>query len=128
MKFMQYISGVIYVACVVFTQWVSIYHHAPPSPAVSPQHWSVNNSLTLQGSNTRKYKEHSEFWLVNSMEDRHRLRDNIKTDMKLPTRNSSWLQIQRSGFDSHRYQIFCVVVGLERGPLCLVSAIEDLTE
>jgi hypothetical protein len=29
---------------------------------------------------------------------------------------SSWLQIQRSGFDSRHYQIFLEVVGLERGP------------
>jgi hypothetical protein len=35
-------------------------------------------------------------------------------------------QIQRSGFDSRRYQIFWVVVGLERGPLSLVSTIEEL--
>jgi hypothetical protein len=27
----------------------------------------------------------------------------------------SWLQMQRSGFDSRRYQIFWEVVGLERG-------------
>jgi hypothetical protein len=39
---------------------------------------------------------------------------------------SSWLQIQRSGFDSRRYQIFWIVVGLERGPLSLVSTIEEL--
>jgi hypothetical protein len=39
---------------------------------------------------------------------------------------SSWLQIQRSGFDSGRYQIFWEVVGLERGPLSLVSKIEKL--
>jgi hypothetical protein len=37
---------------------------------------------------------------------------------------SSWLQIQRSGFDSQRCQIFWEVVGLERGPLNLVSTIE----
>jgi hypothetical protein len=36
------------------------------------------------------------------------------------------LQIQRSGFDSQRYQILWEVVGLERGPLSLVSAIEEL--
>jgi hypothetical protein len=41
---------------------------------------------------------------------------------------SSWLQIQRSGFDSWRYQIFWEVVGLERGPLSLVSTIEGLLE
>jgi hypothetical protein len=37
----------------------------------------------------------------------------------------SRLYIQRSGFDSGRYQIFGVV-GLERGPLSLVSTIEGL--
>jgi hypothetical protein len=39
---------------------------------------------------------------------------------------SSWLQIQRSGFGSRLYQIFREVVGLERGPLSLVSTIEEL--
>jgi hypothetical protein len=32
------------------------------------------------------------------------------------------------GFDFRRYQIFWVVVGLERGPLSLVSSIEELLE
>jgi hypothetical protein len=41
---------------------------------------------------------------------------------------SSWLQIQRSGVDSRRYQIFWDVVGLERGPLSLVSTTEELLE
>jgi hypothetical protein len=39
---------------------------------------------------------------------------------------SSRLQIQRSGFDSRRYQIFLEIVGLERGPLSLVSTTEEL--
>jgi hypothetical protein len=39
---------------------------------------------------------------------------------------SSWLQIQRSGFDSRRYHISWEVVVLERGPLSLVSTIEEL--
>jgi hypothetical protein len=39
---------------------------------------------------------------------------------------SSWLHIQRFGFESRRYHIFCVVVGLERGQLSLVSTIEEL--
>jgi hypothetical protein len=43
-----------------------------------------------------------------------------------PSCQSSWLRIQRSGFDSRRYQIFWDVVGLERGPLSLVSTIEEL--
>jgi hypothetical protein len=41
---------------------------------------------------------------------------------------SSWLQSQRPGFDSRRYQVFWEVVGLERGPLSLVSTIEELLE
>jgi hypothetical protein len=39
---------------------------------------------------------------------------------------SSWLQIQRSGYYSRLYQIFWEVVGLERGPLSLVSTFEEL--
>jgi hypothetical protein len=41
---------------------------------------------------------------------------------------SFWLQIQRSGFDSLRYQIFWEVVGLERCPFSLVRIIEELLE
>jgi hypothetical protein len=41
---------------------------------------------------------------------------------------SSWLQIQRSGFDSQLYQIFWEVVGLERGPFSLVSTTEELLD
>jgi hypothetical protein len=39
---------------------------------------------------------------------------------------SSWLQVQRSEFVSLRYQVFLQVVILERGPLSLVSTIEEL--
>jgi hypothetical protein len=39
---------------------------------------------------------------------------------------SSWLQIQKFVFDSRRYQIFSEVMGMERGPLSLVSTIEEL--
>jgi hypothetical protein len=39
---------------------------------------------------------------------------------------SSWLQIQRSGFDFRHYKVFWEVVVLERGPLKLVSTIEEL--
>jgi hypothetical protein len=39
---------------------------------------------------------------------------------------SSWLQIQRSGLDSRRYQIIFEVVGLERSALSLVSTIEEV--
>jgi hypothetical protein len=39
---------------------------------------------------------------------------------------SSWIQIQRSGFDSRHYQIFWEVRGLEWDPLSLLSTIEEL--
>jgi hypothetical protein len=39
---------------------------------------------------------------------------------------SSWLQIQRSVLYSRCYQIFWEAVGPERGPLSLVSTIEEL--
>jgi hypothetical protein len=39
---------------------------------------------------------------------------------------SSWLQIQRTGFDFRRYESFWEVVGLERGPLGPVSTTAEL--
>jgi hypothetical protein len=39
-----------------------------------------------------------------------------------------WSSGQRSGFDSRRYRIFWVVVGLEQDPLSLVSTTEKLLE
>jgi hypothetical protein len=42
--------------------------------------------------------------------------------------NSSWLQMQRSGFVSRRYQIFWEVASLERGSLSLVSTTKALVE
>jgi hypothetical protein len=39
---------------------------------------------------------------------------------------SSWLRTQWSGFDSRLYQVFLEVLGLERGPLSLVSTTEEL--
>jgi hypothetical protein len=41
---------------------------------------------------------------------------------------SSWLQATRFKFVSRRYQIVWEAVGLERGPLSLVSTIEELSE
>jgi hypothetical protein len=55
----------------------------------------------------------------------------VKTLVRPPlwsSGQSPCLQIQRSGFDSRRYQIFLEVVGLERGPLSLVRITEELLE
>jgi hypothetical protein len=57
------------------------------------------------------------------------LRVILRTYSRLPllsSGQSSWLQVQRSAFDSRHYQIFWEVVGLERGSLSLVSTIEEL--
>jgi hypothetical protein len=52
-----------------------------------------------------------------------------------PPLQNSWLQIRRPRFDSWHYQIFWgekkegkQVVGLERGPLSLVSTTEELLD
>jgi hypothetical protein len=45
-----------------------------------------------------------------------------------PSGLSFWLQIQRPVLGSRRYPTFGEVVGLERGPLSLVSTIEELLE
>jgi hypothetical protein len=39
-----------------------------------------------------------------------------------------WSSDQRPGFHSQRYQIFWEKLGLERGPLSLVSTTEELLE
>jgi hypothetical protein len=44
-----------------------------------------------------------------------------------PSGQSSWLQIRRPRFDSRQYQKK-KVVGLERGPLSLVSTTEELLD
>jgi hypothetical protein len=49
-----------------------------------------------------------------------------KVDRLWSSGQSSWLQNQGSGFYFRRYHIFEEVVGLERGPLSLVSTIEEL--
>jgi hypothetical protein len=47
---------------------------------------------------------------------------------KIMWSSGSWLQTQRSWFESRCYQIFWELVGLERDALSLVSKIEELLE
>jgi hypothetical protein len=47
-------------------------------------------------------------------------------DLMWSSGQSSWLQIQRSEFDSRHYQIFSEVVDLERGPLGLARKTEKI--
>jgi hypothetical protein len=63
--------------------------------------------------------------------DRWRAFVNAEMSLRPPlwsSGQSSWLQLPRSAFDSQRYQILCQVVGLERGPLSLVSTSEKLLD
>jgi hypothetical protein len=57
---------------------------------------------------------------------RNEMSEGANRTASVSSRQSSWLQIQKSGFDSRRYQIFWEVVGLERCPLSLVMIIEKL--
>jgi hypothetical protein len=53
--------------------------------------------------------------------------DNLNNKPSLWSRGQSfWLQIQRPSFDSRCYQIFWEEVGLEWGPLSLVSTTKEL--
>jgi hypothetical protein len=58
------------------------------------------------------------------------IRNNFSEQCRRPlvwsSGQSFWVQIQRSGLDSRRYQIFWEAVGLERGPLSLVNTTEEL--
>jgi hypothetical protein len=56
------------------------------------------------------------------------LRANERGPPLWPRGQSSWIRIQRSGFDSHRYHIFWEVLGMKRGPLSLVSTTEELLQ
>jgi hypothetical protein len=51
---------------------------------------------------------------------------NKKVPLLWSSGQGSCLQIQTSGFNSRRYQIFWEIMGLERRPLILVSTIEEL--
>jgi hypothetical protein len=52
--------------------------------------------------------------------------NDFNTPPLLCSGQSSCIQIQRSGLDSRRYQIFWEVVGLEQGPLSVVKITEKL--
>jgi hypothetical protein len=53
---------------------------------------------------------------------------NLSNGSQMKINIVSWLEIQRSGFDSLRYQTFWEAVGLERCPLNFVSTVEELLE
>jgi hypothetical protein len=87
--------------------------HAWPVPCSWGQRWSLHPNFVF--SSDRLVFDSRESPIA------FRLRPPLSSSGQ-----SSWLQIQRSGFDSRRYQILWEVVGLERGSLSLVSTTEEL--
>jgi hypothetical protein len=86
----------------------------------------VHNALLLQFSYPPLFKQYILYVLFQSR--LLYLLSNMFVIHRLPlwsSGQSSSLQVQRSGFDSRRYQIF-LVVDLERGPLSLLSTVEKL--
>jgi hypothetical protein len=90
--------------------------HLPPAHTLVPPHkWNPNTLSPHSSFSTRVQKSG------------HRSQT-LPISVSPPlwsSGQSSWLQIQRSGLDSRRCQIFGEVVGLEQGPFSLVS-IEEL--
>jgi hypothetical protein len=68
----------------------------------------------------RKYRNSLRFTLILSL---LRL---ILRPLLWSSGQSSWVQIQMSGFGSRRYEIFREIMGFEQGPLSLVSTTEEL--
>jgi hypothetical protein len=84
----------------------------------------ILSSATDHRFETMKYSTDTKLWALFS--EYKRGISNFQWPPLWSSDQSSWLQIQRSGFDSRRHQIFWEAVGLERGPLCLVSTIVEL--
>jgi hypothetical protein len=140
------VKGQIQNNCRTRTVWGCLLNS--DSSAASNDHWilpakgKVNkhciascNKTNLQSFGTSKKKKRVDGKICDVTSSRVALLSNPKSFSKgikwQPLWSSDqifWLQIQRSGFDSWRYQIFWEVVGLERGPLSLVSTIEKLLE
>jgi hypothetical protein len=104
-----------YVLCFLRgTNWIHICYVAENRPLL----WSSGQSSWLQNGDVLYFLWGTNWiYICNIEENRPPL---------WYSGQSSWLQIQTSGFDSRRYHIFWEIVGLERGPLCLVSKTEEL--
>jgi hypothetical protein len=63
---------------------------------------------------------------MSSISSTHHVIHILQAYFLLSSGQDSWLQIQRSGFDSWCYQVFWEVVGLKRGPPSLISPNEEL--
>jgi hypothetical protein len=98
------------------------------TPTVVSETWFACMRIVLAGPETRRA-----FFSLRRSHQSHPTRCHIitvrDTASWMPlwsSGQSPWLQIERSEFDSRRYQIFWEVVGLELGPFNLVSTNEEL--
>jgi hypothetical protein len=88
--------------------------------------------VVYSASSINEYQEFSWGWIVRLIASTPSMGTSYTTNLPSgrpslrSSGQSSWLQIRRSGFDSRPYQIFWGVLGLKRGPLCLVSTTEKL--
>ena len=114
--------------------------------------WTGRKYLALSYLNTKKFCNYENMGPVPKPQTRFALTSNLfwynllrLCNLCVPT-SDQWIKCKRKrvllsvlvrvsgyryrglGFDSRRYQIFWVVVGLERGPLSLVRSIEELLE
>jgi hypothetical protein len=85
---------------------------------IRPPLWSSGQSSWLQNGDVLCFLWGTNLMYICYVEES---RPPLWSSVQIP-----WLQVQRSGFDSRRYQNFWKVVGLERDPLSLVSTIEKL--
>jgi hypothetical protein len=88
---------------------------------------AIYRSITANGHHCTGTKTMSLNWCpgtINNVSVTVKLCKNIHRPPLWSSGQSSWLQIQSSGFGSRHYQIFWKVAGLERGPLSLLNTIE----
>jgi hypothetical protein len=96
------------------TNWIYICYVEESRPPL----WSSGQSSWLQNENVLWFLWGTDWIYVCYVEE--------SRPPVWSSGQSSWIQIRRSEFDSWSYQIFWVVVGLERGPLSLMSTTEEL--
>jgi hypothetical protein len=98
------------------TNWIYIYYVEESRPPL----WSSGQSSWLHSGDVLCFLWGTNWIYICYVEE--------SRPLLWSSGRSSWLQIQWSGFDFRRYQIFWEVVSLEWGPLSPVSTTEELLE
>jgi hypothetical protein len=119
--------------CVMLLSRINYYYYLIEIQMVFFTRWQWCNNNT-QHKNTRITQNNTPCTYKTAHEATQTITVTLHTTKAIPitgpplwsSGQSSWLQIQSSGFNSRHYQIFWEVVGLERGPHILVNTIEEL--